>query len=705
MKKWLGIFVIYFLLVGCGSGADESSEDSTPLLAISGNWDIDIDIDEGGGPTAPLMKYLSIEDTGDVFLYGLNPIENCYVQDIGTATNNGDGTFNTSFPQGDLSLSISGSILKINTGPAVINAEISSQDFSQFNLCSDNPEPPAIVLEDIQNTWKVEDIVFEDSHVFLHYFNISSSNLLTAYHYNVDEICYEIEEARNVSMVTNGQFSLAIGNNTISMTYTNGRLNLNGGSDDSVSAAVTSDNLNALAICGQVNPDPDPDPDTELTLGDIEGVWVYQSGDQSHYVSINSAGLFKRFALDDTEQCYNNVSGSITSDGSNTFTVRPASDDSFAIELTKDGEAFQSSSPLGEVEFIRSTKTEGELTPECSDPIVFDTEMTIVKLQGSFGTLTSSGSVIGGNHLPFRFVAGSLLSFVSYDFSGGCHQRQGYWLEELGEGRFKKTEVLTGDTEMVGFIREGISVSMVNVNTGSILELGDYNSAGDYSESGSNHITRGVNLLGCKENSPESAQLVGGWYSDSILSFIRFDIDSKQQLIRTKYLYDLNCYNFEENKVISDASSLNVFDGVLAMKDGESNFYNRVLEKDLPLLCVDTGPDLTLTLEDIVGLWSYPSETGGEFYYDITVEGAMTLYENSFGDICLNTYRPSKLTRIFNGKFTEYMIGATKADIISFRMPSADLLMTYYGNFDRPGLKMERAGTTLEDLNSRVCDK
>ena len=702
MIKWVGILASIVLLAACGSDGDEESSDPISLSSISGSWEIDVD--EGLDPTAAVMKYLSIKSTGEAFLYGLDPVDNCYLQDTGTVINNGDNTFNTAFPQGNLTLSLSNDTLKIDTGMAVVNAEVATQDFNQFNLCGDIPEPPVIVLEDIQGNWEITELEFSDGEVALHYFNISEENILTSYHLDVDQNCHKMESVGKVNYISNGHFSFPISTSQIMINYEAGQLKLyEEGSDQFIYASNTSGDFSQLAICGQVapepEPEPEPDPIKELTLTDLKGIWVYQADSQSHYVSIGENGLFKRFALDDVKECYNHLAGSVANKGNNQFAISPAEGNAFIIELSKDGDAFQSSSPLGEVEFNRSNLTEDDLTPECTEPVIIDEEMTLLKLQGSFG------GEIDAAHRPFSFVAGSLLSFVSYDFPGGCYQRQGYWLEELGEGQFKKTEVLTGDTETVGFISEGISVSLVNINTGLILELGDYNSAGDYPETGSNHLTSGVNLLGCININPVPSQLVGYWYSDSSLSFIKFHITG-EQLIRTKYPYNFTCHTAEEPKVISDASKLNVFSGNLAMKDGSSNYYNRVLEKDLPLPCDDSEPDLTLTLEDIAGLWASPLESGEEFYYDITIEGAKTLYTNvSSGESCLSTYSPTKLTRLFTGRFTDRLLGLAEYEVMSFLMPSIDQLFTFSGHYDRKMLKMERANTTLEDLNSRVCEK
>ena len=348
---------------------------------------------------------------------------------------------------------------------------------------------------------------------------------------------------------------------------------------------------------------------------------------------------------------------------------------------------------MGEVEFIRSTKTEGELTPECMEPIVIDKDMTLLKLQGNFGGKQD------GYHRPFRFIAGSLLSFVNYDSAGQCYHRQGYWLEELGEGQFKKTVVLTGASEVVGFISDNNNVSMININTGSAIELGDYVFSGDYPETGSNSISRGVNLQACNDIATKPAQLAGLWFSETLNDFLSYHWDG-DKLIYTKYTSYIDCYKAEKSTFISDDFEIRVLSGALAMKDGSLYYYNRILERDLPEIC--DAPDLTLTLDDIAGLWELPLQSGKEFYYDITPQGSKTLYANSEPQACLRRSYPRTLTRQDNGKFTETLEGSANVDIISFSKPNDQKLNIFVDRYNH--LSMVPSESTLTELNNKVCD-
>ena len=185
------------------------------------------------------------------------------------------------------------------------------------------------------------------------------------------------------------------------------------------------------------------------------------------------------------------------------------------------------------------------------------------------------------------------------------------------------------------------------------------------------------------------------------LIFVNFDWNG-EQLIRTTYSTLSGCYNSPESEIV-DVSKLPILSGSLAIRSGDYNFYNRVLEKDLPLPCEDAEPDLTLTLEDIAGLWVSPLESGKEFYYHITADGEKTLYSNvaSGGDCLYKSKNPSKLTRMPSGRFSDVLLG--NGELLSFAKPANDSLIMFRGanEFKTNYLAAE---TTLEDLNSRTCD-
>ena len=691
MNKWIAFFVCCFLLAACGSDSVDTPSDQESLTAISGNWEIELT--EALDPTEVQMKYLSISDGGDVSIFGLDPEADCYKHETEMVTNNGDGTYEISVDEGNLTLSVVNNVLTIELPLAILTAQSATVDFTQFNLCEDAAEEPSISLSDIQHNWEIDEINFDDGDEVLHFFSISAQNTLTSYFYVVDEGCYKVEKTGEVNFVSNGLFTLGLERSDISLTYVDGALTLDDGKD-TVTASVTLENLDELSECGQIK--PEPDPIENLTLEDIKGTWVYQTDSQSHYVTISQTGLFKRFQFDDQNECYTNISGAISEKGQTTFTVTPANNEAFLIELSKDGTAFQSSSALGDIEFSRSNLTEGELIPECLSPVVIDNEMTLAKLQGSFG------GVVDANRHPFSFVTGSLLSFANYDFSDHCYQRQGYWLEELGEGQFKKTSVLTGGTEIVGFKTYIDNVNMINVNTGIVVELGNYVSAGDYPKTGSNFLTRSVNLDGCKSTNPRPTEFVGSWYSELSLSFITFRMDG-ENLIETKHPISLaSCYTISKPEVITDLTNFGLFEGNLAFHQEGDEYFNRVLEKDLPSPCI--VPDLTLTLDDVAGLWR--SESENESFKHITVQGSMTSYfTDRSDDSCLFKSLTSSLTRLDSGKYLKSINGISDTEIVSFLMPETNSLIMYYGKYDSPDIDKVRAETTVDELNSRVCER
>ena len=688
MNKWIVVLISCFMLAGCGSDGEERNLEQESSAVISGNWEVDLN--EALDPNETQMKYLSISEGGDVSLFGLDPLENCYKHETQTVASNGDGTFDIVVAEGNLTLSIANDVLTIDTSLVVLTAQPATVDFTLFNLCENTSQQPIITLDDIQKSWKVNEVEFEGEDEILHYFSISNLNTLTSYYYSADEMCYKIEEAGEVSFVSNGQFNLSLNGQNVSLSHVDGGLKLDNGIK-TITASVTAKKLNTLSTCGQVNPEPEPDPIENLTLEDIKGTWVYQTDSQSHYVTISQTGLFKRFQFDGQKECYTNISGTISEKGQTTFTVTPANNEAFLIELTKDGTAFQSSSALGDIEFSRSDLTEGELVPECLSPVVIDNEMTLAKLQGSFG------GVVDANRHPFSFVTGSLLSFANYDFSGYCYQRQGYWLEELGEGRFNKRDVLTSESEVVGFSSVNGQVTLINVNTGESIELGNYVSSGEYPTSASNYVTRGINDESCEVALPSPSHLVGYWYNDSLADFVKFSW-SAGQLTRTRYPIKFSCYETLEPEAL-EASNLRVLNGDLAIKQG-SSFYNRILEKDLPLPC--TVPDLTLTLKDISGLWQLPLESGKEFYYDISEQGSKILYSTDVLDeSCLFKSSPSTLSQLESGRFSDVSAGTD--ELMAFLMPSEDHLFIFRGRHETR-MNMVRADTTLESLNSRTCD-
>ena len=670
-----------FLLTACGSDSDTQP---ISLNDISGNWKIDLG--DSIDPDEIQMDYLSISNSGEVDLYGFDEVNSCYKHASETVSIV-DNVFQISSPQGIVTLSLNESNLYLDTGLAIMPAEPSSVDFETFNLCSDEPIAPHISLEDIQGDWKIVDIDLEDSPVFLHYFSISQLNNLTSYHFSVDENCYELEQTGEVTFIASGEFNLAVGNSGIGINYLNGNLQLNDG-NDVITASATTDKLDELAFCGQLVPDPEPVP--ELSLNDIKGSWQYQSNNDPQYVTISEMGLYKRYTYEDDQQCYSSNSGSISVGDNNRFIVDPSGDDAFTIELTQEGEVIQSSSILGQINFNRSDLTEEDFTPLCAEPVTYGSEMTLAKLQGSFG------GHVEASHKPFTAVTGNLLSFMKADSAqSSCYQRQGFWLEELGQGQFRKTEILTGATEMVGFNNINDAVTLVLINSGLTIALGDFVST---DEASTNALAKGINMKTCEDNSPEPSHLLGSWYNESTLDYIDFSLNS-EQLIRTKYSISIDCYDVNAPQVMADLSTLGALDGGLALDQKNGQYYNRVLEKNLPAACVN--PDLTLALEDVAGLWKLDIVTTGDFYFHITEEGSKTLYSNSEVGACLNKYRPYTLTRQENGEFKQTLEGIEEEDIISFSKPGNNKLNVFVDANNH--LEMTIAEESLSQLNDRVC--
>jgi len=668
------------LVTACGSDSDAQQKS---LNDISGNWEIDLG--DSLNPDEIKMNYLSISNNGDVDLYGLDEVNSCYkhVSETVAIVNN---VFQISTAQGNITLSLNESNLYLDTGLAIMPAEPSSVDFEAFNLCSEEPIAPHISLEDIQGDWKIVDVDLENSPVFLHYFSISQLNHLTSYHFSVDENCYELEQTGEVTFIASGEFNLTVGNSNIAINYLNGNLQLNDG-NDVINASATTDKLNQLAICGQLVPDPEPAP--ELTLNDIKGSWQYQSNDEPQYVTITETGLFKRYNYD-VQECYTSLSGAISIDDNNRFTVSPSGDDAFTIELTQDGEVIQSSSILGQINFNRTDLTEEDFTPACAEPIVYDSQITLEKLQGSFG-----GNV-EASHRPFTAVTGNLLSFMtSESVQANCYQRQGFWLEDLGQGQFRKTEILDATVEVVGFNNINDTVTLVNINSGLTVELGDFVST---DQASTNALTKGINMESCEDNSPDPSHLVGSWYHENTLDYIDFHLNG-DQLISTKYSIVFDCYDVNEPQVVDDLSILGALNGGLALDQNNGQFYNRVLEKNLPPACIN--PDLNLTLEDVAGLWKLDIVTTGDFYFHITADGSKTLYSNKEVGACLNKYRSYILTRQDNGEFKQTLDGSDVEDTISFAMPSNNKLNVFVDAYNH--LEMTMAEESLVQLNARVC--
>ncbi len=546
---------------------------------------------------------------------------------------------------------------------------------------------PHISLEDIQGDWKIEDIDSEDTSAFLHYFSISPVNNLTSYNFSIDDNCYEVEQTGEVTFIASGEFNLVAGNTSVGINYVNGKLQLDDG-NEIINASATTDKLNQLTVCGQVEPDPEPMP--ELTLNDIKGSWEYQSDGGSQYVTITEVGLFKRYNFDDTQECYTSISGSISIDDNDRFIVSPSGDDAFTIELTQDGEVIQSNSILGDISFNRSDLTQGDFTPACADPVVYDTQMTLAKLQGNFG-----GNV-EARHRPFTAITGNLLSFMtSGSTQNSCYQRQGFWLEELGEGQFRKTDILTNAVEVVGFNNLSDAVTLINISSGLIIELGNFIFT---DQASTNALAKGINMETCKDDSPEPSHLVGSWYNESTLDYIDLSL-SGDQLIRTKYEINFDCYDTNEPQVVDGLSMLGALNGSLALDQNNGRFYNRVLEKNLPPACIN--PDLALVLADVAGLWKLDIVTVGDFYYYITEDGSKTLYSNDEVGACLNTYRPYTLIRQENGGFTQTLEGSGVEDIIYFGKPNNNKLNVFVDANNH--LEMSIAEETLAQLNARVC--
>lgn len=684
MNKWIIMLMSCCLLVtACGSDSDVDEQPKS-LNDISGNWIIDLE--DSLDPDEVQMNYLSISNIGEVDLYGLDEINNCYKHASETVSLEND-VFQIASPQGILTLSLNDSNLHIDTGLAIMTAELSSVDFEAFNLCSSEPIAPHISLEDIQGNWKVENIDSEDTSAFLRYFSISQLNHLTSYYFSTDETCYEIEQTGEITFIASGEFNLVAGNTSVGINYVNGKLQLDDG-NEIMNAMATTDKLNQLTVCGQVAPDPDPVP--MLTLNDIKGSWEYQSDGGSQYVTITELGLFKRFNFDETQECYTSISGSISIDDNDRFIVSPSGDDSFIIELTQDGEGIQSSSILGDINFNRSDLTQENFTPACAELVVYDTEMTLAKLQGNFG-----GNV-EARHRPFTAITGNVFSFMTSDSTlNSCYQRQGFWLEELGEGQFRKTDILTNAVEVVGFNNVSDAATLVNISSGLTIELGNFVFT---DQASTNALAKGINMETCKDNSPEPSGLVGSWYNESTLDYIDYTL-SGDQLIRTKYEILFDCYDTNDPEVVDDLSVLGTLNGSLALDQNNGRFYNRVLEKDLPPACIN--PDLTLALIDVVGLWKLDIVTVGEFYYNITVDGSKTLYSNDEVGACLDNYRPYTLTRQENGEFLQTMEGSDVEDVISFGKPSHNKLNVFVDAYNH--LEMSTAEETLNQLNARVC--
>ena len=669
------------LLTACGSDSDTEPKS---LNDISGNWKIDLG--NSLDPDEIQMDYLSISNSGEVNLYGLDEVNSCYKHVSETVSIVND-VFQISSPQGIVILSLNDSNLYLDTGLVIMPAEPSSVDFTAFNLCSDEPIAPHISLENIQGDWKIVDIDLENSPVFLHYFSISQLNHLTSYHFLVDENCYELEQTGEVTFIASGEFSLAAGNSNIGINYLNGNLQLNDG-NDVITASATTDKLNQLAFCGQVAPDPEPVP--ELSLNDIKGSWQYQSNDDPQYVTITEMGLYKRYIYEDDQQCYSSNSGSISVAENNRFIVNPSGDDAFTVELTQEGEVIQSSSILGQINFNRSELTEDDFTPACVEPIIYDSEMTLAKLQGSFG------GDVEASHKPFTAITGNLLSFMTASsVQNSCYERQGFWLEELVQGQFRKTDILTDAIELVGFNHVNDAVTLVNITTGVTIELGAFVFT---DQASTNALAKGINMETCEDNFPEPSQLVGSWYNESTLDYVDLHLNG-EQLIRTKYPIVFDCYDINEPEMVADLSALGALNGALALDQNNGRFYNRVLAKDLPPACVK--PDLNLTLADVAGLWKLDIVTTGDFYFHITKDGSKTLYSNSEVGACLNKYRPYTLTRQDNGEFKQTLQGLEDEDIISFSKPSNNKLNVFVDANNH--LEMTMAEESLAQLNDRVC--